>query len=78
MAEKITDYRATAGERKQPTTSNKIWGYVLKCKVTIFYRLYSTVKEKKISQAKNFVLFRPKPFVWNLILYSQIDEKRKN
>ena len=25
--------------------------------------------------AKNFVLFRPKPFVWNLISYSQIDQK---
>ena len=33
---------------------------------------------KKFSLAKNFVLFRSKPFVWNLISYSWNDQKRKN
>ena len=33
-----------------------------------------TVKEE-IFVGKNFILSRPKPFVWNLISHSQIDQK---
>ena len=36
----------------------------------------SSYTVKEVTLAKNFVLFCPKPFVWNLISYFQIDQKK--